>query len=261
MKTGFPKVLKSGEKFCPKTVDEAVYNTEGYPLSDRIAEHDLHKMKLGVIGDGISISRRDSDNSLIGYIDLLATKFAACINYSAANTCIAKTKTTTGVDSTHPAIATKYIDMSDDLDIILVVGSSNDWVNNVPIESDNNDDLYSYTGALNTIINGLLNKYAGKEIIFITPIHRHYASSDPTIKSSSFAPNDNSNVLGDYVTTMKEICASYSIPVIDLYNTSGIYLKNAKHNEVFTDNAGVQPNKTGQYRLYRRVYSALLSLI
>lgn len=261
MKTGFPKVLSTGEKYCFKTVDRAVFDNEGYPLSDRLAEHDFHKMKLGVIGDGISIGRRDTDGNLMGYIDLLATKFASCTNYSAVNACIAKTKTTTGVDSTHPAIVTNYIDMSDDLDVILVIGSSNDWVNNVPIESETDNDLYSYTGALNTIINGLLDKYAGKEIIFITPIHRHYLSSDPTIKSSSFAPNDNSNVLGDYVTAMKEICAAYSIPVIDLYSTSGIYLKNAKHNEVFTDNAGVQPNKLGQHRLYRRVYSALLSLI
>jgi hypothetical protein len=151
--------------------------------------------------------------------------------------------------------------MDDNLDIILVIGSSNDWVNNVPIESETDNDLYSYTGALNTIINGLLDKYAGKEIVFITPIHRHYLTSDPTIKSSSFEPNDNSNVLEDYVTTMKEICATYSIPVIDLYSTSGIYLKNSKHNEVFTNNAGVQPTEIGHYRLYRRVYSALLSLI
>jgi hypothetical protein len=256
MKTGFPKLLKTGEKYCFKTVDRAVYDDEGYPLSDRITEHNFHKMKLGIIGDGISMSKTDTDGNLIGYSDLLATKFASCINYSVPYACIAETNNAIEL----PSILTNSNNMSDDFDIVLVACSSNDWNFNVPMNIDDVDDpIYSYKGALENLINFVLTKYAGKEIIFITPVHRHSTTTGDNF-TSSFTKNDVGFTLIDYVDVIKELCKKYSIPVIDLLDTSGINYENETHRKIFTT-YGIHPNKAGHYRLYRRIYSALLSLI
>lgn len=261
MKSGFPKVLKTGEKYCFKTIDNYVFNEEGYPLSDRIIEHDFHKMTLGIIGDGISANKTDTDGNLIGYINLLSNKFESVINYSKSGMCIAKSKNiNTGIDINVPSMVTEYTNIDQSIDIILVACSSNDWNNSVPIDTDTDNDLYAYRDALEIIINGLLTTHVGKEIIFITPIHRHDTTHTTNQYESSIIKNAYDHTLSDYADVIKEVCKKHSIPVIDLLNTCGIDFENEAHREIFTEN-GVHPNKNGHYRLYRRIYSALASLI
>ncbi len=124
-------------------------------------------------------------------------------------------------------------------------------------------DATTYRGALNMIIKGLLTKYAGKEIIFVTPIPR---SSLADKYGSSNNPNKHGFTLGDYARVVQQLCARHSIPVIDLFSTSGLdFTFNEEHRMKLSERnslaPGVHPNVAGHYRLYRRLYKGLMSLI
>ena len=91
---------------------------------------------------------------------------------------------------------------------------------------------------MHTLVRGLKNKYPYCPILFVTPMHMLFKSSDWTVSEYSINSNDElvANVrwtpgapgqeaggkLKDYVNAIKEVCAFYSIPVLDMYAESTI---------------------------------------
>ena len=107
-------------------------------------------------------------------------------------------------------------------------------------------DEYTFYGALHTLILLLLDRYPDRRIVFITPLHR--LTEDETT-------NDEIGLcrakLIEYVKAIREVCAYYSIPVIDLYETSGIQ----PEVEIMPD--GLNPNDDGAILLAEHVEAGL----
>ena len=93
---------------------------------------------------------------------------ATCRNYGSSGTSISSTTYQTPT----AAFSRRYTTMDNDADMVVVVGGTNDYGTNVALGSIADTEDISFYGALNVLCKGLVEKYPGKRIVFITPFHR-----------------------------------------------------------------------------------------
>lgn len=132
-------------------------------------------------------------------------------------------------DDRDDSFVERYLEMDEDDDYIVVFGGINDFANNTPLGTIDERDAHTFLGALNIVINGLNDHYPNASLIFMTPTKTSFAHATGNYPNS-FQRNATGNTQGDYTNAMIEICHHYSIPVIDLFNTSGIspFLRNSE---------------------------------
>lgn len=151
------------------------------------------------------------------YTNTLSTvlELKTCNNYGISGSAIA----TRPSQPTHQndGFCQRYDAMSDDADIIFVLGGTNDYWTNVQLGTIDSNDPETFYGALNTLCTGLINKYPNKTIIFGTP-----PKSWRTNGSFPNEQNSNGNTPEDFNKAIKEVCAKFTIPVLDLKHTLGI---------------------------------------
>ena len=151
------------------------------------------------------------------YTNTLSTvlELKTCNNYGISGSAIA----TRPSQPTHQndGFCQRYDAMSDDADIIFVLGGTNDYWTNVPLGTIESNDTKTFYGALNTLCTGLINKYPNKTIIFGTP-PKSWRTNDTYPNEQ----NSNGNTPEQFNQAIKEVCAKFSIPVLDLKHTLGI---------------------------------------
>lgn len=148
----------------------------------------------------------------------------------------------------------RYQFMSNSADIICVAAGTNDfqynWTDIGSISAMGSTfDKTTFYGALQFLIEGLISKYPGKTIIFCTPIKRAQTTTngdgdgngDYGLPTSKNAKNKS---LKEYGEIIKEVCDLYSLPVIDLYSTSGLNPALASQSSLF-DTWKTHPFQTG----------------
>lgn len=130
----------------------------------------------------------------------------------------------------HDPMCLRFSEMPDDADIITVMGGTNDVRCGVPLGEMNDRCNTTFYGALHTLCRGLLNKYdngknssavGAKKIIMLTPPKL----LDATKSSLPNTPENNARALfqwDKWLDAIKEVAEFYSLPVLDLYNLSGI---------------------------------------
>lgn len=116
-------------------------------------------------------------------------------------------------EGNNQGMCVRYTNMSNDLDYIVVMGGANDKRLDVPIGQNSDEVVTTFKGALNILIKGLLTKYPGKKILFMTNYNR-------TQDANNIGLHDI-----DYVDAMIEMCALYGIPCYDNYRKCGISWK------------------------------------
>lgn len=154
--------------------------------------------------------------------------------------------------------ATRYVNMTDDADAVIVMGGTNDY--QTPRGAWNDAVNTTFYGALNILCLGLLDKYAGKPIIFMTmPQNKtEYANNilDPLTVLKNL-PDTGTMSTQVRAEAMKRKCAQYSIPIVDIYNESGI--NGADTNQVYYyDN--IHPSLIGQERIAEMILPMLCKL-
>ena len=142
-------------------------------------------------------------------------------NYGISGTTIAKKNS-----SDNTAMCVRYANMDNNADLICVMGGVNDRWFNCQMGSFGDTDPITFYGAMETICDGLLTKYPGKTIIFITPTEQNNNSCN-SANRTGYTPTDFSNA-------MKRVCAKYSIPVFDANTCSGIYPLNQANASLYT---------------------------
>ena len=155
-------------------------------------------------------------------------------NYGSSGTTIAKKNT-----SDNTAMCVRYANMDNNADLICVMGGVNDRWFNCQMGSFGDIDPITFYGAMETLCDGLLTKYPGKTIIFITPTEQNNNSCN-SANRTGYTPTDFANA-------MKRVCAKYSIPVFDGNTCSGIYPLNEVYqlciNLHLLDLKDIFPNK------------------
>lgn len=161
-------------------------------------KNDLYGLTWNAMGDSLT----QAIGSAINYQGFISGKYEIKPNnYGIGGSTIAN-----GSDSSNPMVE-RYVDMVD-ADIITVWGGTNDYGAQKLIGTNDSTDKSTFKGALNVMVEGLINKYPAKRIGFITPMRRA-----DYIKPTS---------LEMYVNAMIEICAKWGIPCLDLYHNGNL---------------------------------------
>lgn len=106
----------------------------------------------------------------------------------------------------------RYQKMTDDADIVFVKGGTNDFANtSAPIGDYNSRALDTYRGALRNLMEGLIEKYPDKHIVFLSVIRR---CDGIDYKSQ----NSSGSVLGDFAAATEALAREYGIDSLDIYN-------------------------------------------
>jgi len=224
-----------------------------------------HRIKWGVImelldkkavflGDSITKGAGTSDESKT-YHQLLMDMAELCEakNYGISATRIARQK----IDPLQPI---REIDTQDfcvrveeldvDADIVVVFGGTNDYGHgNAPLGTPQDRTPDTFWGACHYLMNRLIERFIGKTIVIMTPLHR----------SNEEVPNAQGATLAEYVEIIKSVAAWYALPVLDLYSTSGIQPAVPIIKETYCPD-GLHPNDEGHVLIAERLYSFLTTL-
>lgn len=156
----------------------------------------------------------------------------------------------------------RYDYMDSDADVILVAGGTNDFQYNwAELGTISSTDSKTFYGAMNNLCAGLIAKYPQKCIVFMTPIKRcqtqlaSASNSDTTLhRGGDYGSIDSQNAFGktlkDYGDMIKEVCARYSIPVIDMYAESMLNPQLSSQSSLF-DSYKTHPYQAGHNMMAR----------
>jgi hypothetical protein len=219
----------------------------------RIESENPQVKTVNAIGDSITYGIYDAmswDTVAYKYCDTVAINLGMyCNNYGLSGSVIAVNSNS---PLQHDPISVRYVDMSDNSDIIIVFAGTNDWSYGwTPIGTISDTTYYTFYGALNILCEGLLNKYPEKQIIFCTPIKR-ITEVYTTIDSV----NSLGKTLKDYGDIIKEVCARYSIQVADLYTESGLNPQIPAQKALLMPD-GTHPNQNGHNKIADKLIKQL----
>lgn len=134
----------------------------------------------------------------------------------------------------------RFDQMDDDADVVVVFGGTNDFGHgDAPLGQFTDRTPDTFYGACHYLFSGLIKKYLGKPIVIMTPLHRIEEEIDTG--SCKAAPV---GILKVYVNIIREVAEFYSLPVLDLFATSGMQplVKEIQDNYIPD---GLHPNDNG----------------
>ena len=171
--------------------------------------------------------------------------FQTINNYGIGGTCISTGETND--------FLSRYSNMDANADVILVFGGTNDWGHSHTLGDISSTDNSTFYGALKTLCEGLINMYSTKAIGFITPLQRNVNYFPADNCANGQINNKNGNTLEQFVQAVKDVCAIYSIPVLDLYHNCFYGGSDTIKTQILTD--GLHPNDLGHKILARKISS------
>lgn len=173
--------------------------------------------RLNILADSMG----SVDYTLPNWWQQISNKTGAIFNnYAISGTCIGYNEERENTNG--KCFCNRYMEMDSSADGVIVLGGTNDY--EIKLGNWNDSKNETFYGALNVLMKGLLEKYKGKPIIFMTPVQQanDYINNmiDPVTPIQS---NANSSIqLQLRAEAIKRKCMQYGITCIDLYNTSGI---------------------------------------
>lgn len=149
----------------------------------------------------------------------------------------------------------RFNQMDDDADIVVVFGGTNDYGHgDAPLGEFSDRTPDTFYGACHYLLSGLIKKYLGKPIVIMTPLHR--TNEMINTGDSNKSP---SATLRDYVNIIREVAEYYSLPVLDLYATSGLQPEIDEIRENYIPD-GLHPNDKGNAIIAHKLKRFLESL-
>lgn len=133
----------------------------------------------------------------------------------------------------------------------------------------------TFCGRINMCLSWLKHNYPTRQIIVMTPIHRAYANfSDPSRNKWNIQPdedftNEQGLYIEDYMNALRQACQYWAVPLIDLYQDSGLYPMEPEMGQFFaspetkegTDYYDrLHPNDAGHIRLGQTIARHLNAL-
>lgn len=149
----------------------------------------------------------------------------------------------------------RFDQMDDDADVVIVFGGTNDFGHgDAPLGSFEDRTPDTFYGACHYLFSGLIKKYLGKPIIIMTPLHRTYELNmcgEKKVKEFG--------TLKMYVSIIKEVAEYYSLPVLDLFATSGLQPEIEEIKSKYMPD-GLHPNDEGHILIANKLKMFLLGL-
>lgn len=137
--------------------------------------------------------------------------------------------------------------MDRNADAVVVFGGTNDYGSgDAPFGTLDSEDIYTFCGAVNSLISKIERDFPNAKIIFMTPIHRlnETQPSEP-----------DSKILEDYVNAILSICKKRGVAVIDLFNINPL---DPADTELVPD--GLHPSDKGHAIMAQVIAEELLKI-
>lgn len=175
-------------------------------------------------------------------------------NYGIGGTHVSSAYNSGDGSKAEQAFTNRYSSMDDDADVVFVMGGTNDWLpdhtDTAPFGSISDNSDISFCGAIRVLCEGLIRKYNGKQIFFLTPIcNKNQLSTNPT----------TGKTLQEYCDVIKEICNMYSIEVINTHVNAPLHFMIAENADKYCSqqDGSTHPNDLGQKLLGEYVARAI----
>lgn len=229
--------------------------------------NNLTGAKVSFIGDSITAGYYASEAAK-RYCNLFCSKYGAVVNnLGVASTCIAN-NTLNGLSAQRFVTRATAANLQNSK-LIVVFGGTNDFsydskaIGDLFVETtitptdyigdkrkDPTVDTDSFAGALHELISTIRTNCPNVPIVFITPLKRgRYSSGRPTSKEC----NQWGNFLDDFCVAIKNICAYYSIPVLDANSISELDFSNSAISTDCSQDS-LHPNDKGHAILAELLY-------
>ena len=138
--------------------------------------------------------------------------------------------------------------MDRNADAVVVFGGTNDYGHgDAPFGELDSEDIYTFCGAVNSLINKLLKDYPKAKIVFMTPLHR---------LNETIPLEPQNKTLEEYVNEIRKICKKRGVAVIDLFEINPLDPSNA---ELVPD--GLHPNDKGHIVMADVIAKELIKII
>lgn len=203
------------------------------PIQELIdySEFNWSGKKMNVLGDSIVQGSYGNFVSVIKNI----LHLSEARNYGVGGSLIASSD----VDSTLPPACIRYVNMDDDADIVIVHAGTNDYSAQIPLGESESTDIKTFNGALNTLMDGLREKYPTALIIFSNILHRF---------------NDNANTIkaSQYRACIENRCLAKHMVFYDGYKYTGFDFVKGYYDHILTVD-GLHPNQKGAEILGRKL--------
>ena len=210
---------------------------------------ELKNLTINFLGDSITEGHGTSAPYMV-FHQIIKDKYNMkhAYNYGVGGTRIARqivpTKESTKFDLTFE-LRSEIMDKN--ADAIVVFGGTNDYGHgDAPFGTLESDDIYTFCGAVNSLIKTLKHNFPNAKLIFMTPIHR-------VRENQSSMPD--SKKLEDYVNAILMICQNNNVPVIDLFKINPL---DPTDKDIVPD--GLHPNDKGHAIMAQVIAEELLKL-
>ena len=213
-------------------------------------------VKICFLGDSITEGAGASCRENC-FVSVFGRKTGAVVkNFGIGGTRIARKETPSNNPKYDQCFLDRVDQLDEDADAVVVFGGTNDFGHGngkLGTPSDSATEEYTFYGAMRSLCLRLIRRYPTKPIVFLTPLHRK--SEDATVNEIKIPCRP----LCDYVAVIREVCAEYSIPVLDLFAAAGIQPKIEEQRAAYCPD-GLHPNDRGAELLADKIIAYLSAL-
>lgn len=204
----------------------------------------LTNKNAAFLGDSITCGFGASDNGHV-YHQLIKKEYKLneVYNFGVYGSRIARQYVKSANEEFDETFLERAKRIPDDVDMVIVFGGTNDYGHgDAPLGQFSDRTVDTFYGACHVLMGYLSERFVGKPVIFMTPLHR--TGEDGKMVNGI----KTEHTLRGYVEIIKETAEYYSIPVLDLFGESGMQPNIESHNKYFfTD--GLHLNDKGHERL------------
>ena len=175
-------------------------------------------------------------------------------------------------------------EVGSEIDAIFVWAGTNDYNGSVPrgswYETNDEDvmrstgmarlsrrkvslDEKTFRGRINRLLSYLKHAFPRQQIVLVTALHRGYATFGPkNIQPDETFPNLLGDYIDDYNDDIRMAGRIWSVPVLDLYEKSGLLPNEDAHICYFHDGRTdrIHPNTNGHLRLAKTMAYWMISI-
>lgn len=147
-----------------------------------------------------------------------------------------------------------------DADVVTIFGGTNDWGNNAALGTIDDTGTSTFYGAYKHILEWLAINRPNAKVMTMTPLKRYFRGGGTTWVNAQTTPNNQGNLLQDYVKAVKDVSDLYAVPCVDLHNDSGLNpVIESVRNRFMGD--GLHPTAEGNKRMYPIILDKMRPLL
>lgn len=217
---------------------------------------ELKGKKIAFLGDSITEGAgvENPDNFFWKRIGRLTG--AECYGYGIGGTRIAPQHSQSAEERWDNDFGSRVDEMIPDADVVVVFGGTNDFGHgDAPFGRYADRTTDTFCGAFAVLLEKLINRYPDAQLVVMTPLHR---SSENELGVNEWGVRRDFP-LESYVDAILALSGQYSVPVLDLFRTSGLQPAVPVLKERYMPD-GLHPNDLGHEKIANRLIGFLQSL-